>query len=363
MERYADELGAALRHSDRFAIRETTIGPSRWARTRPLHSLDRRLTRFRRYPRHLAAQRADLFHITDHSYADLAAALPLDRTIVTCHDLVLLRAETGAIGFRGPRTSTALFRSRVRFLADVAHVACISEQTRADVIELLDVPPDRTSVIPNGLDPRFEPAEPIDRRTWRRGLVRDDEQLLLHVSTGAIYKNVEGTLHILARLRAAGRRAVLVRAGRPLDAAQQRLAASLGLGDAVRDLGRVSDARLIELYNAADLLLFPSHYEGFGWPPLEAMACGTPVVISEAPALLEVCGDAALHAPAADSDALAAAAARLLDDSALRADLIDAGRRRAAGYTWQATAQAFEALYARLLGLEPRIEEARTAER
>lgn len=349
MERYADELGGALAARGGFAIEQIAPEASPWARLPFLGAFDRRLTRFFGYRRRLNRHPADLYHITDHSYADLAAVLPPERTIVTCHDLILLRAEQQSLGFRGRWAVRQMFRHRVARLRDVAHVACISEQTRTDLIELVGVDPARTSVIPNGVDPRFAPLSEDRRASLRAAVAPAERAVLLHVSTGDDYKNVEGTLHTLAALHASGRDAILLRAGRPLSPAQSELARSLGISDAVRDLDRVSDDRLVELYCLADVLLFPSHYEGFGWPPLEAMACGTPVVTSQAAALVEVTGDAALHAPADDPQALADAVRSVLDDGELAARLTRDGIARAGQYRWEDTAAAFDALYRRVL--------------
>jgi len=349
MERYTDALAASLRARGDLRTAETTIGPSNWARGPLAAGIDRRLTRFVRFRRHLSHQHADIYHFTNQTQADLATALPLQRTIVTVHDLMLLRAEEDPLGFRGSWPAVRLFRWRVGHLRRVAHVACISEQTRRDVIELVGVDPARTSVIPNGIDERFQrlPAEQLGQQ--RPSLLPAGSSLLLHVSTGEPYKNVEGTLRTLAALRGRGRDAVLVRVGQPLTRAQSDLADRLGLVGAIRDLGRVSDERLIELYNLADVLLFPSHYEGFGWPPLEAMACGTPVVTSQAAALLEVTGDAALHAPADDATALANAVESILTDPVTADRLTTLGFERAAQYRWETTAASFAELYQAVL--------------
>ncbi len=107
----------------------------------------------------------------------------------------------------------------------------------------------------------------------------------------------------------------------------------------VRVLGQVSDAALRALYEHAVALAFPSRYEGFGLPPVEAMECGCPVIISDQPALLEVAGDAALVCGPDDIDALSGLIARLFAEPALRADLARRGRARAARYRWRATAE------------------------
>ena len=108
----------------------------------------------------------------------------------------------------------------------------------------------------------------------------------------------------------------------------------------------MSDDRLVELYNAADVLLFPSFYEGFGWPPLEAMACGTPVVVSDAPSLAEVVGGAGLAAPARDVSALVAAVRSIVETPELAETLRRRGIERAAQFTWRRTIDGFAQAYA-----------------
>jgi len=122
---------------------------------------------------------------------------------------------------------------------------------------------------------------------------------------GGPRKNVVGTLRVLSKLRAGGLDVALVRVGSPLVGEEPELARSLGIERSVLDMGVISDDRLVELYNACDVFLFPSYYEGFGWPPLEAMACGTPAVVSTADPFPEILGDAALAAAADDVDGLA----------------------------------------------------------
>jgi glycosyltransferase involved in cell wall biosynthesis len=280
--------------------------------------------------------RADLFHVVDHAYAHMAALLPKRRTIVTCHDLMLLRSLDGDVGFRGTRASVARFQWSVSFLRKVAHVICDSETTRSDVIRLVGVDQARTSVVPPGIADHFRSQSEHDVAAFRTGMGLDHRPVVLNVSTGSGYKNIGGVLNTVRELRSQGLDVTLVRVGRPLSAGLAEQAERLGLSDVIHDLGFVDEERLVGLYNAADVLLHPSFHEGFGWPPLEAMACGTPVVSSNTPALLEVVGNAALTAPADDYLALADAVSRALEP-ARAAKLRALGFEQAAQFTWART--------------------------
>ncbi len=126
------------------------------------------------------------------------------------------------------------------------------------------------------------------------------------------------------------------------------LANRLGLTGRVHFLGRVSDEELVWLYNGARLLVLPSFYEGFGLPPLEAMACGCPVVVSNVSSLPEVVGDAGLLVDPQDADALAVAIWRLLSDAALREEMVAKGLKRAACFSWTRAARETLELYRRV---------------
>src|SRR4051794_9915042 len=221
--------------------------------------------------------RAAVVHILDHSDAHLAALTAPARTVITCHDLMLLRAREGTAGFSPRGRPLARFAAATMLLRRAARVVCPSAQTRADVVRLRRVPPSRAVVIPNGVSERFRPLGAAERKRARAELGLTGAALL-HVDSGQPYKNVEATLRVLARLRDEGRALTLLRVGAGLARDAQALARSLGCADAVRDLGWLDDEQLVGIYSVADVLLFPSHAEGFGWPALEAMACGTSVV-------------------------------------------------------------------------------------
>jgi glycosyltransferase involved in cell wall biosynthesis len=163
------------------------------------------------------------------------------------------------------------------------------------------------------------------------------------------YKNIAGVLRVLARLRRDGVDVRVARVGRALAGEERALAEKLGVLDSVVELGGVPDDDIPALYNAVDLLLFPSLYEGFGWPPLEAMASGTPVVCSRAGSLDEVVADAALTADPEDTEALSWHAGAILGDATLRASLIARGLAHAARFSWDRTAREMTGAYQTLL--------------
>lgn len=347
MERFPDELARQLRQRGNIRINETTIRASRLARNPWGHLLDRQSSLLVRYPAHVRRQSADIFHIVDHSNAHLIRSIRPGRAVVTCHDLVLLHAEQEDIGFRGSRLTVRKFRWATSFLRQAGLVACDSKATADDVVDLIGVDSSRVRVIPLGVSEAFtrRPGEEW-RETRRRLDPSGTRKILMHVSTGGGYKNVGGTLQVLAALRARGVDAMLVRVGGPLGPRDLALARELGLVDRIREFHGITDEELADLYSAADVLLFPSLWEGFGWPPLEALACGTPsVVASECRSVVDLLGDSALAAPGIDVAALSAAVQRIVANPSLRRDLVERGRPRVRALTWERTAEAYERAY------------------
>jgi glycosyltransferase involved in cell wall biosynthesis len=352
MKLYADRLGEALAaRGVRVAhLRPGTVFPDGWLGNWALLKFDSYLGRFGYYPCEARKARADIFHIADHGQAYLVGDVDPARTVVTVHDVIPLLIEAGRLkaGFR-PWVAIRVFRHSLRQISKVAAIVAVSEQTRRDLAELGGIDPARVRVIPNGLNYPFSP-DPAAREAVRRRLRLGDEPLALHVGHTGFYKNIEGLLQIVARARAIGLPLKLLRAGQRMRAPQMALAASLGLSDYVLDLGRQSDKALADLYCAADVLVHPSVYEGFGWPPLEAMASGLPVVCSLAGSLPEVVGDAAVsHAPD-DLAGMADSVARVLSDPSLRATLRERGLSRAGLFSWSAVAEKVEEVYRKVLG-------------
>ena len=350
MERFADGLERGLASEPGLRVRSMTVREPRWAPRLNLGRARGYAARYIRYPLAAARQKADVYHVVDHGYGYLAAVLPRHRTVVSCHDLMLFNAAEGRAGFAPSPVSLARLRWSTSFLRSVAAVVAPTQSTKADIVRLRGVAPERVHVVPYGVDASFHPLTAEMQAALKVNLRRGARYAALHVSTGDPYKNVPATLHAIAALRGAGVDVRLVRAGRSLNGAERRLATSLGIDDFVLDLGRVTNDRLVELYNACDVFVFPSFNEGYGWPPIEAMACGAPVVVSDCPALMEVTGDAALHVPAGDYRALAAAMRRVLESEERSTTLRLRGRDRASMVTWRRTAEAFARVYREIQG-------------
>jgi glycosyltransferase involved in cell wall biosynthesis len=293
-------------------------------------------------PRLAARAGVDLVH-------SLASTAPLRgrfRRVVTVHDLIYARFPEAHSGLRerGMRVLVpAAVRRSDRVIAD-------SKSTREDLVQLLGTAPERIDVVPLGLG-SVRRVEPLSEADMRARLNLGARRVVLALSAKRPHKNLAALIGALAQMPAADR-PVLVLPGYPTwhEEELRDRALALGVEDEVRFPAWVDAAQLEALWALSDAFVFPSLYEGFGLPVLEAMARGVPVACSNSSSLPEVAGDAALLFDPRDEPAIAAALVRLLDDRALRARLIALGLTRAGEFTWQRTAQLTLASYARALG-------------
>jgi glycosyltransferase involved in cell wall biosynthesis len=230
-------------------------------------------------------------------------------------------------------------------------VIAISASTKRDIVGLLGVAEGKVDVIPCGVDEDFHPLDRHDQLRELRRKRRLPPRMLLFVGTIEPRKNLTTLVKSYALLREWIQPPPLVIAGAKGWQHEEvfTLAEELGLLDEVLFPGFIPRDELPLWYNAADLFVYPSLYEGFGLPPLEAMACGTPVVTSNTSSLPEVVGDAGLLVEPTDPEEIAQAIQRLLTDSTLRDELESKGLERARAFTWHRTARETVEVYDRAL--------------
>ncbi|MGH2894220.1 MAG: glycosyltransferase family 4 protein, partial [Solirubrobacteraceae bacterium] len=280
-----------------------------------------------------------------HSLANTGPVWGRFRRIVTIHDLIyqaVPEMRGGARG-RGMRLLVPLTARRSdRVIVDAA-------STRTDLERLGAIRQSKIDVVPLGFG-RSRDATPTPERDLRRRLDAGDRAIALSVSAKLPHKNLIRLLEAVALLPAQTR-PLLVLPGYPTPHETELAArvAALGIADAVRLMGWVSAEDLEGLYAAAAVFVFPSLYEGFGLPVLEAMARGVPVACTGTGALGEVAGDAALHFDPRSAPAIADTIRRLLQDPAEAHRLARAGPERAAAFSWRATAAGTLAVYRRAL--------------
>jgi len=267
--------------------------------------------------------------------------------VVTLHDLIF---------FLYPQYHSLpkllFFRRMIRWASRAAdHVITDSDATRADAIRLLRLPPERMTTVPLAADERFRP---IDRGEALAAISRRhsiEGPFLLTVCTLEPRKNLVGAIRALRIVRQRGRDVRLVIAG----ARGWRVApvfeevSRQGLEGQVRFLGHVPDDDLALLYSACEVFLYPSMYEGFGLPPLEAMACGSAVVVSDRSSMPEVVGDAGLLCDPANPEDIAAKALVVLEDAESATTYRERALARSSQFSWGKTARLTHEIYQRVL--------------
>ena len=291
----------------------------------------------------VAARRGnvDLMH-SPVNVISLAGTAP---QVVTVHDLAFQHFPEQYPGMK-QRYLRSMTRLSVR---RAARVIGVSEATRRDIITTYGVEPDNVVAIPNGVDDSMRPL-PEDQVVAFREEQGLPEQFVLFLGTLQPRKNIGSLVRAYASV-AMGVDWPLVIAGAKGWLYEEifEQVRELGLTNQVRFTGHVPGDQLALWYNAATMLVYPSRYEGFGLPLLEAMACGTAVVASNASALPEVVGDAGLLVDPDDVPGLAEAILRLAGDVELRQQLERRGLGRAASFTWQETARQTAGLYRRVI--------------
>jgi glycosyltransferase involved in cell wall biosynthesis len=338
MDLYAEDLNAAFQ--------KLGGGPS-WSGIMPdcpspVSRIRRAWIRSFTYPRLIrwcAAANPGLLHVLDHSYAHLCRSHP--RSVATCHDIAEYRlSQLTGRQFRN-------WRWRVEGLREARHVIAISGNTKTDLMEFLGIPEERISVVHYGVDPLFRPGDPASGKTQFPQL-SGPELKILHVGSNIMRKNMPVLIEALGLLKRTGISFSFVKVGHAFPPEQMAQLKAAGLEDHLIHLGFRHTEELPAIYSLCDIFVFPSTYEGFGRPILEAQACGTPVVLADSSCLAEVGQDAALYFPAADPAQLTARLLQLAD-SAERQSWAAKGIANAAGFTWEAHARGVRRVYESVL--------------
>jgi glycosyltransferase involved in cell wall biosynthesis len=282
------------------------------------------------------------------------------KSVITVHDLAFLFYPNLLT-----QESARYYGQIDQAVRNTDHIIAVSKSTKRDIIHRLGVPEDKITVIYEAAHPIYRPLDeerllhqrcPEHSRRAVEGVKEKyhlPDDFILFVSTIEPRKNVPALLRAYRQLLDGYKRSeVLVLAGERgwLFEEVFALVEELGLESKTLFLGRVPIEDLLYLYNAAQLLVHPTVYEGFGLPPLEAMACGTPVVVSNVSSLPEIVGDAALLVDPENVSELTVAIWRLLTDEDLRADMSEKGLRRAAHFSWEKAARETLAVYLKVGG-------------
>ncbi len=294
------------------------------------------------------SRRAQLVHILDHSYAHMLASAGRRPVVVTVHDLLpVIALRSPADGWRGALRAR-LLQQTLRSLRRAQGYIVPTEWLRAELASWLG-DERRIHVVPFGVDRAFFSESPgartKGRTEWR---IPEDAFVVLHVGSTVERKNVPLVIETVARLRARGN-AYLLQVGGRLTGTQQHLFDRLNIRAYVRTATAADEPTLRRAYHTADALLFPSLYEGFGYPVLEAYASGLPVVSSGAGGLREVGGDSLVVVEGRDPASYATTLEDLANDPSRREALVERGRAQALPFSWKVTAEKSANVYRTLL--------------
>jgi glycosyltransferase involved in cell wall biosynthesis len=357
MQRFAGVLLEAL---PKRGVETRLIRPEpRWNFNRAGQGLGKYLgyaDKFAVFPRALRRALRDwpdaVVHVCDHANAPYVKHLQRTPHLVTCHDLIAVRSARGETPeYRTSWTGRRLQRMILTGLNRARLVACVSHATRDEVLRLTKLPADRVKVVHNGLNYPYSPMPPAEAaaRLKRFNL---GGPFLLHVGSDLWYKNREGLLCMYRRLRELMPEAPqLVLAGGGHSAVTQTFIREHNLTAQVTLLGGCESEDLRALYSAARWFVFPSLVEGFGWPIIEAQACGCPVATSDRPPMIEIGGDAAVYFdPADDAQAAGALCEALREPEERRAARVQRALAHAATFSTDRMVTGYLELYQKLAG-------------
>ncbi len=342
METYADNLKENLHRLNQYDIEIDEFRPcvSRLVRQLPEFSnLRMRANRYIDFPIQASRTCGMLNHVLDHGYAHLLHVLDPRKTVLTVHDVIPILRGKGKIRGVDPSRRPWLSEWTARYYKKARRIIANSENTKSDLVKYCGCDPDLITVVYLGINSNFRSVSCSKKKECRIALDLPRERVKLVLITGhQFYKNQVTSLRVMEHLqRKYGYYIWLVRLGRS-SAEWSQVIANSSFQNQVTYLEDLPSDKMPELYNAVDCLLFPSWYEGFGLPPVEAMASGTPVVTSCVASLPEVVGEAGLMVSPDNVRGLAEAVEALLENRCLRQEQIQKGLEHAKKFDWERNA-------------------------
>jgi glycosyltransferase involved in cell wall biosynthesis len=355
MQRYANMLADELkkRGDEARVIRPTRrLLPEGWSSQRGLGKWIGYIDKFVLFPAELRrlARSADVVHICDHSNAMYIEAVRKRPHVVTCHDVLTIQSALAiSTATRVSATGKLLQRWILRGLNRAQYVVCVSRLTQRDLLQLSSLVPQRMRVIHQALNYPYRKMPEADARNRIQALgLQADAHFFIHVGANMQRKNRLGVIEMYAAVvrKTGDIDTSLVFVGEPLDDACTACAVALGVARRITVLEDVDNEDLCALYSVARALIFPSFYEGFGWPIIEAQACGCPVFTSNREPMMEVGGVGAVYVDPEDAEAAADVIAAHLPRAD---DMIACGTHNVAQFTSDAMIDAYLNTYASLL--------------
>lgn len=353
MKRYREQLSDSLKEfaGDDLQVTTEYLGCDE-------ETLDRTPARVRMWRRHyhiwkaarrLDVSRYDVLHVLDGSFGYVGNALRTNRVAVTVHDVIPRLQMDGQFPDAPPVGFGArwLIQKSLRGIGR-AQVACADSQSTADDLKRLRLEPVKgVRVVPLAIDSDLFSGEKVKPQDVGVG-----GPYIFHLGNNGFYKNRVGVVELFNRIDPA-LQTRLVLAGPAPDERLEQMCRRSRYSDRIQIVSNPSQQELRRLYRAASLFVFPSHYEGFGWPPLEAMAAGCPVVSSDCGSLPEVVGAGGIVVSGGDYDAMAQACDKLLSDKTLREEMVVAGKMHLQRFTRKGLADAMLSVYQDVASVDP----------
>jgi glycosyltransferase involved in cell wall biosynthesis len=304
-----------------------------------------RISRYIFFPLYFLITQKKINHILDQSYGHLLFFKLFSKNIITVHDLIPLLAWKKKIDSSIYKSNPLLFKLSLIGLKKADKIVAVSQSTKDDIIRELGINPSKITVIHNGVSKNFRPFDKQRKAEAKKYFNLNNDSFKVLIVGNSLYKNIESSFEVIKKANQITKKSLhLVWLGGSYQY-QNIIEKKLGKLGTTTIVTKLNESECIKLYNSVDCLLFPSYYEGFGLPPLEAMSCGIPVISSNIKVFKELYDDAAMMANPKDTDSMCNFLLQIIDDDQHRANLIDKGLNRANNFSWEKAAKKLNNIY------------------